>query len=355
MWVTAEGDGLGFVRTGDFHTPRDDLGVVVGAGEKEELAFHWTGSVRRGVLLSGWEVTQWADRYRESQCWDVRLGQWITVPEPTRPPFLRRKLGAKLRRMRDLAGKNLEDAAALLDKTRSALGRIESGETKADVHLIRSMMDIYDQYDPELLDEAREALKPPWFRAYGVKGMGFIDVETEAVQITEFSVQVVPGLLQTEGYMRALFQKRRRWVAHEVDRDVKIRLVRQRRLISEDRPLRIVAVVDEAVLRREVGGHDVMREQLRHLQAAADLPTVSLRVLSLDQGAHCAMPGPFAFLTFPDPEDPDYLYIEHFIGAYHSEDEDKVERARLVFDQLQADALSPADSVALIERLANEL
>lgn len=233
--------------------------------------------------------------------------------------------------------------------------RIESGETKADVHLIRSIMDVYDQYDPGLLDEAREALKPGWFRAYGVKGTGFIDVETEAVQVTEFAAQVVPGLLQTEGYMRALFEKRRRWVAEEVDRDVKIRLVRQHRLTSEERPLRIVAVVDEAVLRRAVGGPDVMRDQLRHLRSAADLPAVSLQVLSLAQGAYCAMPGPFAYLTFPDPEDSDYLYIEHFTGSFHSEDEDKVERARLVFEQLQADALSPADSVALIERLATEL
>jgi transcriptional regulator with XRE-family HTH domain len=276
------------------------------------------------------------------------------VPEPTRPPFLRRKLGAKLRRMREQAGKNLEDAAALLDKTRSALGRIESGETKADVHLLRSMMDIYDQYDPGLIDEAREALKPPWFRAYGVKDLGYIDVETEATHVDQFSIQVVPGLLQTQAYIRALFERRRHWNPAQLDSDLAVRLVRQKRLTDEDRPLKLAAVVDEAALRRQIGRPGVMREQLQHLAATAALPTVTLQVLTMDYGAHCAMPGAFNLLAFPDPDDMELLFIEHLIGSLHIEDQDKVREARLAFDQLRTEALSPADSVALIERLAAE-
>ncbi|MET0135068.1 MAG: Scr1 family TA system antitoxin-like transcriptional regulator, partial [Kibdelosporangium sp.] len=156
------------------------------------------------------------------------LEQWITVPEPSRAPFLRRRLGAKLRRMREEAKYTLDEAAALLDKKRSALHRIESGQTRADVHLVRSMMDVYDRYDGDLLDETREALKPPWFRAYGVRDMGYIDVETEAAEVNEFTVQVVPGLLQTEAYMRTLFDSR--WQPEHADNHVRVRSIRQRRL-----------------------------------------------------------------------------------------------------------------------------
>ena len=129
----------------------------------------------------------------------------LPVSEPSRPTFLRRKLGARLRRLRERAGLTLEEAAPLLDKKRSALNRVETGQTQANVHLVRSMMDLYDRYEPGLLDDVREAAKPPWYRAYGLKNMGYLDVETEAVQVREFALVDIPGLLQTRAYMHALF------------------------------------------------------------------------------------------------------------------------------------------------------
>lgn len=277
------------------------------------------------------------------------------MTEPCRPTFLRRKLGSKLRRMREQAGHTLDEAAPMLDKTRSALQRVESGETKADVHLVRSMMDVYDRYDPALLDEVREALKPPWFRGFGLRDMGYVDVETEAARVREFSVIVVPGLLQTEAYMRELFRSGgRSRDQRELDSAVAIRSIRQQRLTDEDRPLHLTAVLDEVALHRAVGGPVVMREQLRHLVEMSTLPTVQLQVIPLGVGAHHALDGSFIVLDFPDPEDPELLYVEYPTGSLHIEDLRKVRDAKLVFDQLLTDALNPADSVALIERAATE-
>jgi hypothetical protein len=277
------------------------------------------------------------------------------VTEPCRPTFQRRKLGAKLRRLREQAGHTLDEAAPMLDKTRSALQRVESGETKADVHLVRSMMDVYDCYDPGLLDEVREAVKPPWFRAFGLKNLGYVDVETEAARVCEFSVIVVPGLLQTRDYMRELFELGPQQTQREVNNAVAVRSIRQRRLTDDDRPLHLRAVVDEAALYRRIGGPKVMREQLKYLVSMTSLPTVELQVIPLSVGTHHALDGAFILLDFPDPEDPELLYVEYPTGSVHIEDLRKVREAKLVFDQLVTDALSPDDSAALIERVATEL
>jgi transcriptional regulator with XRE-family HTH domain len=107
--------------------------------------------------------------------------------------------------LRENAGLTLSEAAPRLDKTRSALGRIEKGETAADVHIIRSMMDVYDCYESDLIDLAREAARPGWWVAYGIRDRGFIGLETSASDSLEVSMTYVPGLLQTEDYMRAVF------------------------------------------------------------------------------------------------------------------------------------------------------
>ena len=272
----------------------------------------------------------------------------------TKAPFLRRRLGRRLKALREEAGLTIEQAAPLLDKTRSALGRIERGETRADVHFVRSCMDLYDQYVDDLLAETREALKPQWFRSYGVEDLGYVDVETHAATVKEFPALNLPGLLQTESYIRAVLAGGRRRTKVQMDNDIAVRLIRQRRLTGDSSPLDLVAVVDEAALRREVGGAEVMREQLRHLVEAAAWPTVSLQVLPLREGVHSAMDGAFILLSFPEPEDSELLYVEYATGALHIEDSEEVRRARLKFDQLRTEALSPADSVALIEQIIFE-
>jgi transcriptional regulator with XRE-family HTH domain len=137
-------------------------------------------------------------------------------------------LGKRLKALRESAKLSMDQAAMKLDKSRTALHRIEAGETRADVHLIRSMMDVYDKYVDGLIDDTREALKPLWFRAYGVDDFGYLDVETYASHVRAFGGLKIPGLLQTEAYVRALFTgSRRRRTRQQIDNDIKVRLIRQ--------------------------------------------------------------------------------------------------------------------------------
>lgn len=270
-----------------------------------------------------------------------------------RAPFLRRRLGRRLREIREGANFTLAEAAKRLDKTRSALQRIETGVTRADVHFIRSAMDVYDTYDETLIEEAREAGKPPWFRAYGIEDMGYVDVETHAASVKEFSGLKLPGLLHTEGYIRALFaHSRRRRSAKELHNDIEVRLIRQERLTSERDPLELSVIIDESALRRDVGGPDVMRDQLRHLVEMAKLPSVTVQVLPLK--AHSALDGGFTLLSFHDRDEPDLLFVEYVTGALHIEEDPEVRACRLKFDRLGVEALSPDDSVALIKRISQE-
>jgi transcriptional regulator with XRE-family HTH domain len=278
----------------------------------------------------------------------------LVVDTQKKPPFLRRRLGRRLRALREEAGLSLEEAAARLDKTRSALNRIETGTTRADVHFVRSAMDVYDAYVEDLLDQTRAALKPEWFRSYGVDDLGYLDVETHACAVREFTGLNLPGLLQTEGYVRAMLSTDKRSNPDRVANDVRVRLIRQERLACEADSLGFFAIVDEGALLRNVGGPVVMREQLRKLIQMAALPNVDIQVLPLRGGAHSAMNGGFTLLTFPAREDPELLYVEYATGALHIEDEEEVQVARMKFEALRFEAMSSADSLAHIEHIIDE-
>lgn len=271
----------------------------------------------------------------------------------TSPTLRRRRLARRLRQMREHAGMTLEEAAPRLDKTRSSLGRIETGKSRADVHLIRSMMDLYDLYDPDLLDLARAANRPGWWTKYNIDDRGYIGMETEASSVREVTLVSIPGLLQTEGYMRALFSVGRLPEAR-VENEVTVRSFRQQRLIDDEFPLEVIAILDEAALRKKVGGPEVMRAQLRHLIDCAKLPTVTIQVLPDANGAHTGIDGAYTILSFPEG-DPSLLYVAYVTGALHIEKPEELEQARLMFDQLRSEALSPRESVEFIGQLADEL
>ncbi|WP_309110101.1 helix-turn-helix transcriptional regulator [Saccharothrix sp.] len=273
----------------------------------------------------------------------------------TQPPFRRRRLGRKLARMRADARLTLDGAATALFKTKSALHRIEKGETLVDPHLVKSMMDLYDHYDPDIVLEALRARERGWWTALGVEDQGYIDVESEAAEVRDVSLLLIPGLLQTADYTRALCAARPFAGTKEQDeQNVRARQVRQRRLTDPDHLLRLEAIVDEAALRKGPGGREVMRAQLEHLLEVAELPNVSFRVLAHECGAHGAMGGGFALLNFPDPADPPVLYVEHPFGAVHMEDEGLTIEARLAFEHLTTQALGLDESVALVQRILAE-
>jgi hypothetical protein len=247
----------------------------------------------------------------------------------------------------------LTEAAPKLDKTKSALSRVEKGETTADVHLIRTMMDLYDRQVPELLELARAASMPGWWTAYGIRDRGYIGMETDAAVANEFSFVYVPGLLQTEDYMRVVFSSGRiKRTRKQVENQVAARLYRQRRLTDEEFPLHLHAIIDETVLRKPVAAPEVREAQWRHMVDAIELDTVTVQVVPDQRGIHAGMDGSFTMLEFVDDEDPDLLYVAHVAGALHMEKPDELAEAKLAFDSLRSTALSPDDSVAFIEELA---
>jgi transcriptional regulator with XRE-family HTH domain len=269
-----------------------------------------------------------------------------------------RQLARVLRRLREEAGLSLEEAAPKLDWSASKLGRIETAEQGVDVHGVRSMLDLYGVGGAqwaEILDLTREARKKGWWNAYGVKLAGYVALEAEAATAHVYELALVPGLLQTAGYAQAVFRNHQpQRTEAELDHAVQVRLFRQRRLI-EDPLLELVTIVDETVLHRPVGGVEVMRDQLRHLVRQAALPSVCFQVMPVSVGAHQGVNGAFTVLGFGDPDEPEIAHTEDAVSLTHVHQETEVRGYRLLFDRLQSEALSPQDSVALVERLATEL
>jgi transcriptional regulator with XRE-family HTH domain len=272
---------------------------------------------------------------------------------PIGPTLHKRRLARKLKQMREEARMTLQQAAPRLDKTKSALSRVEKGETAADVHLIRTMMDLYNKQMPELLELAREAATPGWWTAYGIRDRGYIGLETDAIVAKEFSLVYVPGLLQTEEYMSLVFNSVRvKPSPSQVANQVAAREYRQRRLADSESPLRLHAIIDETVLRKPIGTPELRKAQWRHLVEAVELDTVTLQVVPDERGIHAGMDGSFNMLEFEDDEDPDLLFVAHVAGALHMEKPGELAEAKLAFDSLRSTALSPEESVAFIDELA---
>ena len=268
---------------------------------------------------------------------------------------LRRILGRRLRLMREESGHTLDSAAPRLDWSTSKLARIETAQQIVDVHGVRSMLDLYGVGGAEwgsLIELTRAARQNGWWRGYGIGDNTYVGYEAAAVQVQEYAAGVLSGLLQTPAHSRTLFEASpvRRTPA-ELDREVEVRAIRQRRLTDPDDPLHLDVVLDEAVLVRPVGSAAVHRAQLAHLVDVAELSTVTLQVLPLTAGAHASMGSGFLVLSFGDLAEPDMAYVEHALGAAHVTGERDVASARKQFDQLRTLALSPARSLELLRGL----
>lgn len=154
----------------------------------------------------------------------------------------------------------------------------------------------------------REATQKGWWHTWGLSNAGFLGLETDAAVVHDYQLSYVPGLLQPADYVRALFRgSPPPRTEAEIDRIVQVRLFRQHRL-TEDPPLKLVTVVDETVLRRPIGGAEVMRDQLRHLMRQTALPSVCFQVLPVSVGVHQGMNGSFPALGFTEPNEPAVAY-----------------------------------------------
>ena len=271
----------------------------------------------------------------------------------------RRQLARILRELRQKSGMTIEDAAPRLDFSPSKLSRIENAHQGVDVHVVRTMMDVFgvggDRWNT-ILDLSREARVKGWWRAYGLDDQGYVPLEAEASAVREYTVNYLPGLLQTADYARALFESSMHVGSRAVrENDVAVRMIRQDRLRDAENPLTLTAVVEESALRRVIGGPDVMCAQLAQVLETAALEAVTIQVLPADASAHPSVTGAFIVLSFDGLGEPDIGYVEHPMGAVHIEKAEDVARGRLVFDRLRSLALDPAESAALIERVAVDM
>jgi transcriptional regulator with XRE-family HTH domain len=282
---------------------------------------------------------------------------------PEQNPTLRgRRLAMELQRRREATGMSREEVSRQLEWSTSTVFRIETGRNRPQPGNVRALLELYGVTGPErdgLIQLTRDARKPGWWHSfrdvlpnpYEV----YIGLEAGAASIRNFEPVVVPGLLQTADYARATFRNGPRELDRdEVDRRVEVRLARQEVLTREERP-RLWAVIDETVIRRLVGGSDVMRGQLNHLTDAAQQGKTTIQVVPYRAGAHAGTTGPFVILDFEELTDPTVVYVETLAGDIYLEERSDVNRYTLAFDRLVAAALHPDESVRLIEQAADAM
>ena len=275
------------------------------------------------------------------------------------PTVRRMLLGAQLRRLRTDAGVSREEAGQALRASPWKIHRLENGQVGYKERDIIDLVGLYGVVDPveiaTFITMAREANQPGWWNAFSDVlpewFRAYVDLEATAAQIRSYEGQFVPGLLQTEEYMRGLMRatlRDRR--PEEIDRRVQVRLTRQQVLTRPNPPL-LWTVVDEAALRRPVGGSNVLAAQIERLIEAADLPNVTLQVLRFDVGAHAAMTGAFSVLRFADEEVPDVVYLEHLTNATYLDRRDDVEDYAHIMSSVAVLAAPPEQTTKILGEL----
>ena len=282
------------------------------------------------------------------------------MPQPHSPTVRGRKVGSELRRLRERAELSADQAAAQLGPgwSRFKVIRIEKAQTKPTAKQITAMLDLYgdDGQRAALMELYEHSWRRGWWTDYSDVFRGsYVALEDDAARIDEWSPQVVPGLLQTDEYAREVI--RAGWPGDEagVHRRVQARMTRKALLGRTDPAApSLTAILDEAVLRRPIGGPDVMRAQLRALLDAARRPNVTIRVLPFDAGTHAGLDGPFIILGFPEEIAPDVAYVGTRIGDGYAEDAATVRSIRVDYEALQAAALPPEESLERIAALTKE-
>lgn len=292
---------------------------------------------------------------------------------PVRGPVVpRRRLGAELRALREQSGLTIEDVAELLECSVSKVSRLETGQGIPKSRDVRDLLDRYgvthQAHRDRMMRWVREGQRQGWWHDYSDvlapdpedpllpdNFSRYVSLEQDAREVRSFENTLVHGLLQTEDYARAVFTAMSTADSEVIDRQVELRMRRQDRLYVDEDPLKIHIILDEAVLHRPVGGDQVMRGQLKRLLADAQRPNITIQVLPFSVGAYQTMVGPFGFLTFPDSDDNDLVYVEGHSRDLYLEQPHDVEIYGKIFDTLVGTCLSAKQSTALVGKFLQDL
>jgi transcriptional regulator with XRE-family HTH domain len=276
------------------------------------------------------------------------------VTETRSPTVRRRELGALLRALRVDAGLTVEQVADRLLCSPSKVSRMETGQRGASARDVRDLCEIYGIQDPARRDHlatlAREGRGSAWWQPFDLPYATYVGLEAEAVSISEFGLGVVPGLLQTPAYARALHESAVPKISQRVvEQRIEVRHTRQK-LLSGDAPPQLAAVIDEAVLHRVVGSPAVMRDQLQRLIDAQRQPSVTVRVIPFRAGPHMALNSPFILLEFAFPVSA-VVYVEGLIGQMYLERPPEVQRYKDIFEYLRGISLTSEETASLMTEM----
>ncbi|NED92847.1 helix-turn-helix domain-containing protein [Streptomyces sp. SID11233] len=288
------------------------------------------------------------------------------VDGPTGSTVPRRQLGRYLRELRIGARFTVKAAARTLEWSEAKMWRIETGQTSLRSHDVETMCNVYGaalDLTEALMGLAKETKARGWWHSYGdaiPEGFDlFIGLEEASSEVDWYESELVPGLLQTEEYARAIIRKGKPDEgSEEVDRRVDLRIARQVLLTRTTAPVRLKVVVNEAVLRRCVGGNKVMAKQLRHLLDVGSLPNVTVRVVPFSAGLHLGvMAGPFQVLRFPTNRDgsesePPTVYADGYTGDLYLDKPAEVASYDAAFVDIWNNASDDQASQSLISEVA---
>jgi hypothetical protein len=281
---------------------------------------------------------------------------------PAEPTVLRMLLGTQLRNLRETAGIPAEKAGYTIRASRSKISRLENGRVGFKIRDVEDLLTLYGVTDEEqrskVLALARQSNAPDWWTRYSDILPDwfetYLGLESAAATIRCFEIQFVPGLFQTEEYAQAVTRLGHQAApAAEIERRVALRRKRQE-LLTRSAPPRVWAIMDEAVLRRPVGGLMVMRAQLRHLIEASRPSHVTIQVVPFARGGHVGAGGSFSLLRFDEQYLPDIVYVEQLTSAIYLGRRSDVEHYLEIVDQLSGEALTPAATRDFIEQVINE-
>jgi transcriptional regulator with XRE-family HTH domain len=279
------------------------------------------------------------------------------VPEVRSPTLRRRELGALLRARRLEQGLTVEQVAEGLLCSPSKVSRMETGQRGATQRDVRDLCHLYGITDEgerrRLMTLAKEGKQQGWWQSFDLEPgyKAYVGLEAAAVSIKDYDSAVVPGLLQTQDYIRARHEGTMpRLEPNEIERRVEVALTRQQEVLAPEHPLRFWSILDEAALHRVVGGPTVMAAQLERLIEATREPKITIQVIPYEAGYHPALDSIFSILEFAG-DVPSVVYVEGLVGSIYLERREDLDRYQQVFNRLSEIALSSDDSIALMRKV----
>jgi transcriptional regulator with XRE-family HTH domain len=299
------------------------------------------------------DAASWARR-------EIRSGQVTDVQSPT---MRRRQLGMELRRLREDAGRTIEEVAKRIRRASSTVSRMETGKGVAKPGYVRTMLDLYGvpagSERDALLALVKDAQQKGWWSAFDdvlpADFERYLGYEGGAASLRIYEDRVIYGLLQTPEYACASISAVHIYESpDDIERRVDLRIMRQEVLAKAD-PLGLWVVLDEAVLRRVTGGPETMHAQLDHLLTTGMHPNINIQVMPFSRGSHAGSDGPFIIIEFPEPTDPDVVYVEGPAGNIYLEKPRDLRRQNAVFNHLLSQALTREESAEFIRTVAEEI